>query len=327
MAIPRRFELLTHSLEGCCSIQLSYGTLCYGYFGRDYWIRTNGILLPKQALYQAELSPESDNKHIISQIILFCKHFFRLKSLLPENKTLTKLLISFYFLLTVFLNVITLRLELIITSLSKEKTMLAHFNFHQFISAFLVLFAVIDIPGSIPVILSLKKRGKKVSAPKASLMSFIVFLIFFYVGEAFLMLFNVDISSFAVAGSIIIFVIAMEMILDISIFKDPEDAPKDATFVPVVFPLIAGAGALTTMLSIRAQFADINILLAILANMSVVYFALKATQKIQSFLGQAMIMVLQKFFGIILLAMSLKLFTTNITLLLNNLPVSPLAGD
>ncbi len=196
---------------------------------------------------------------------------------------------------------------------------LSHFSFHEFISSFMVLFAVIDITGSIPVILSLKKKGKKVSSFKASLLAFLIFMIFFYVGEAFLNLFGVDLSSFAVAGSLIIFVIAMEMILDIEIFKDSPESPKDATFVPIVFPLIAGAGALTTMLSIRAQFADINILLAIICNMFIVFFVLKLTKKIDRFLGAGIIYMLQKFFGIILLAISVKLFTTNLTFMIDNI--------
>ena len=197
--------------------------------------------------------------------------------------------------------------------------MFEEFSLQQFISSFLVLFAVIDIPGSIPVILALKKRGKKINAAKATLLALIMFLIFFYVGEAFLNLFNVDISSFAVAGSLIIFVIAMEMILDIEIFKDPADAPKDATFVPVVFPLIAGAGALTTLLSIRAQYDDLNILLAVFCNMLLVYLVLKLTKKIQTVLSPGFIYMLQKFFGIILLAISVKLFTTNITHLIEGI--------
>ncbi len=196
--------------------------------------------------------------------------------------------------------------------------MFTDFNFQQFISAFLVLFAVIDITGSIPILINLKKRGKKINAEKATLISLFIFFIFFYAGEAFLRLFNVDISSFAVAGSLIIFVIAMEMILDIEIFKSPEDAPKDASCVPVVFPLIAGAGALTTMISIRAQFATVNIFLAILFNMAIVYLVLKITKKIEAILGNGTIYMLQKFFGIILLAISVKLFTANITRLIEN---------
>lgn len=166
---------------------------------------------------------------------------------------------------------------------------------------------------------NLKKRGKKINAAKAALLALIMFFIFFFVGEAFLNLFNVDISSFAVAGSFIIFIVALEMILDIEIFKDTPDAPKDATFVPVVFPLIAGAGALTTLLSIRAQYNDINILLAVICNMVIVYLVLKLTKRIERMLGAGFIYMLQKFFGIILLAISVKLFTTNITFLVEHI--------
>ena len=197
--------------------------------------------------------------------------------------------------------------------------MFGAFSIQEFISSFFVLFAVIDVVGSIPVLLNLKKRGKRINAAKASILALIVFLIFFYGGEAFLHLFNVDISSFAVAGSLIIFVIAMEMILDIEIFKDQPDAPQDATFVPVVFPLLAGAGALTTLLSIRAQFNDINILLAVFCNMIVVYLVLKMTKKLEKILAPGIIYIFQKFFGIILLAISVRLFTANITQLLESL--------
>ena len=197
--------------------------------------------------------------------------------------------------------------------------MFGSFQWQEFVSAFVVLFAVIDITGSLPVILNLKKRGKKINAAKAALLDLIIFFIFFFVGEAFLNLFTVDISSFAVAGSFIIFIVALEMILDIEIFKDTPDAPKDATFVPVVFPLIAGAGALTTLLSIRAQYNDINILLAVICNMVIVYLVLKLTKRIERMLGAGFIYMLQKFFGIILLAISVKLFTTNITFLVEHI--------
>ncbi len=190
------------------------------------------------------------------------------------------------------------------------------FNIQEFISAFFVLFAVIDVVGSIPILLNLKKKGRKINAARASILTLIIFLIFFYGGEAFLHLFNVDISSFAVAGSLIIFIIAMEMILDIEIFKDQPDAPKDATFVPVVFPLLAGAGALTTLLSIRAQFEDLNILLAVLCNMIIVFLVLKMTKRLEKILAPGIIYIFQKFFGIILLAISVKLFTANLAFLI-----------
>ncbi len=194
--------------------------------------------------------------------------------------------------------------------------MFSQFNIQEFISAFVVLFAVIDVTGSIPIFLSLKKKGKIINAQKAALLSLLMFMGFFYVGEAFLHLFHVDISSFAIAGSLIIFVMAMEMILDIEIFKSSPDSPKDATFIPVVFPLIAGAGGLTTLLSIRSQYADINIILAVLLNVIWVYIVLKLSKRIDRILGAGTIYMLQKFFGIILLAISVKLFTHNLAILL-----------
>ena len=194
--------------------------------------------------------------------------------------------------------------------------MLSGFDWQQFWGAFFVLFAIIDMPGSIPLVISMRKRGKIIKPVKAAVLAFMMFMIFYFVGEAFLNLFGVDIASFAVAGSLIIFVMACEMILDIAIFKDTTDTPKDSSFFPVVFPLIAGAGALTTMLAIRSQFAQINILLAIVANMFCVYAILRITSQIEKILGAGMLYMLKKFFGIILLAISIKLFTSNITLLI-----------
>ena len=187
------------------------------------------------------------------------------------------------------------------------------FNLQEFVSAFFVLFAIIDVVGSIPVFINLRKRGKTINAKKAALLALTIFIIFFYGGEAFLMLFGVDLSSFAIAGSLIIFIIAMELILDIEIFKDQPESPKDATFIPVVFPLLAGAGALTTLLSIRSQFADINVLLAILCNIIIVYFVLKAAKRLEKILKPGVIIIFQKFFGIILLAISVKLFIGSLT--------------
>ena len=196
--------------------------------------------------------------------------------------------------------------------------MFGAFSIQEFISSFFVLFAVIDVVGSIPVLLNLKKRGKRINAAKASILALIVFLIFFYGGEAFLHLFNVDISSFAVAGSLIIFVIAMEMILDIEIFKN-QGPIKEATLVPLVFPLLAGAGAFTTLLSLRAEYASINIIIALVLNMVWVFFVVSMTGRVERFLGKGGIYIIRKFFGIILLAISVRLFTANITLLIEAL--------
>ncbi len=195
--------------------------------------------------------------------------------------------------------------------------MLGVFNFQEFVSAFFVLFAIIDIVGSIPIILALKKRKHQIKAGKATLLSFLMFVIFFFVGEAFLRLFNVDIASFAIAGSLIVFVMALEMILDIQIFQETEDSPKDSTFFPVVFPLIAGAGSLTTLISIRSEFDNINIFLAVLANMVVIYLVLKLTKKIEQILSIGILYMIRKFFGIILMAIAVKLFTSNLAYLID----------
>lgn len=197
--------------------------------------------------------------------------------------------------------------------------MMTLFNWQQFFSAFVVLFAIIDITGSIPVILALKKKGRKISPLRAALISLVMFVVFFFIGDALLQLFHVDISSFAVAGSLIIFIVALEMILDIEIFRYNDEAGKDATFVPVVFPLVAGAGALTTLLSIRSQYDTVNILLAVAANMIVVYLVIRLAKQLERLLGPGVIYMLQKFFGIILLAVSVKLFTTNITFLIEEI--------
>lgn len=194
--------------------------------------------------------------------------------------------------------------------------MLEGFDWQQFWGAFFVLFAIIDIPGSIPLIMALRKKGKIVKPIKTAVLAFVMFMIFYFVGEAFLNLFGVDTASFAVAGALIIFVMASEMILDISIFKDTSDTPKDASFFPVVFPLLVGAGALTTVLAIRAQYAAVNIILAIAANMVCIYLVLRLTSKIEKLLGAGLLYMLKKFFGVILLAISVKLFTGNITLLI-----------
>ena len=196
--------------------------------------------------------------------------------------------------------------------------MLSSLNLQEFISAFVILFAIIDVIGSIPVFIRMRCCGKTINAGKASIASLLIFLCFLYVGEAILNLFSIDISSFAIAGSLILFVIAAEMILDIEIFKTAPNSPNDATFVPVAFPLIAGAGALTTILSIRSQYASINIILAVICNIIFVYIVLKLTNKMNKHINPSVIYCIQKFFGIILLAISVKLFINNLTTLINS---------
>ena len=185
------------------------------------------------------------------------------------------------------------------------------FSFKEIISAFMVLFAIIDITGSIPVILDIKAKGGKVQPLSAAVGAFIVFVIFLFAGEGLLSLFSVDIRSFAVAGSLVIFVLAVEMIMGIEIMKN--DGPGgSATFVPIIFPLIAGAGTLTTLLSMRAEYHLENIIVAVILNMIVVFFVLSKLDRIEKFLGQGLIYVLRKFFGIILMAIAVKLFASNI---------------
>jgi multiple antibiotic resistance protein len=188
-------------------------------------------------------------------------------------------------------------------------------DFQQFLSAFIVLFAVIDIIGSIPIILDLKQKGRSVNALKATLIAFALLLGFFYAGDMMLRLFQVDIASFAVAGAFVIFLMSLEMILDIEIFKNTGPI-KEATLVPLVFPLLAGAGAFTTLLSLRAEYAPINIVLALILNMVWVFIVMKLTDCIERLLGKGGIYVIRKFFGIILLAISARLFTANITSLI-----------
>ena len=185
-------------------------------------------------------------------------------------------------------------------------------NTVEFLSAFIVLFAVIDPIGIMPIILSIRDKGKIISPNKAVLYSFGLMFLFFFVGDWILNLFGVDINSFAVAGALIIFLMAIEMVLDIEIFKDSSIAANNATMVPVVFPLLAGAGSFTTLLSLKAEYASVNILLALLLNAVVVYVMLKSTAYLQRLLGKGGIYFTRKFFGIILLAISVKLFTSNL---------------
>ena len=196
--------------------------------------------------------------------------------------------------------------------------LLSRLDIQQILSAFIVLFAVIDVLVSTPIFLSLKQQGRPVNAWKATLISLALMLAFFFAGDAMLRLFNVDIESFAVAGSLIIFLMSLEMILDVEIFKN-QGPIKEATLVPVVFPLLAGAGSFTTLLSLRAEYAQVNIIIGLLLNMVFVYIVLKATDRVEKVISKAAIYLLRKFFGIILLAISVRLFTANLSNLLENL--------
>ena len=188
-----------------------------------------------------------------------------------------------------------------------------YFDIKEFISATMILFAIIDVVGNIPLIVLLREKFKVIESGKATLVSLIIMVTFLYVGEIILQLLGVDINSFAVAGSIIILFLATEMILGIKLYKD--NNPKTASIVPIAFPLIAGPGTLTTLISIKSEFNDLNIILAIIVNMILVYIVLKSSEKIEKIIGAQGINMLRKVFGIILLAIGIKLFTTNIKLI------------
>ena len=190
------------------------------------------------------------------------------------------------------------------------------FNLQEFVSAFIILFAVIDAVGSTPIIISLRESGKTIKAVKATWMSTLLLVGFFYAGDGMLKLFHVDIHSFAVAVSLVIFLMAIEMLLDVEIFKF-NGPTGEATIVPLVFPLIAGAGSFTTLLSLRAEYAPLNIVIALILNMVWVFIVLKSTDKVENMLGKGGIYLIRKFFGIILLAIAARLFTANITLLID----------
>ena len=189
-------------------------------------------------------------------------------------------------------------------------------SIQELASAFMVLFAVIDITGAVPIINDIQNKGHKISAIKAALASYILLVAFLFVGDGLLNLFSVDISSFAVAGSLVIFVLAVEMIFGIPIFKN--DSPSGtASIVPLVFPLIVGAGTLTTLLALRAEYHIINIIIALTLNIIVVYFVLKNVSLVEKIFGKGGAYILRKFLGIILLAISVKLFTSNLTSLID----------
>ena len=185
-------------------------------------------------------------------------------------------------------------------------------NFLDILSVFMVLFAVIDITGSIPIIIDIKHKGGVIQAGKATLVAFLIMLIFLFGGLNVLKLFGVDLSSFAIAGAFVLFFLALEMILGVTIFKDSIGA--NASIVPLAFPLIAGAGSMTTLLSLRAEYGLSEIIIALILNMILVYIVLKLTHVFQKLLGPNGIAILRKMFGIILLAISVKLFMSNIAI-------------
>jgi multiple antibiotic resistance protein len=184
------------------------------------------------------------------------------------------------------------------------------FNIKEVITVSMVLFAVIDIVGSIPIIVGLRAKHGHIESEKASLVAGFIMVVFLFVGEEFLKLIGIDVHSFAVAGSFVLFFLALEMILGIRLYRDEE--ASSASIVPLAFPLIAGAGTMTTLLSLRSQFHTINIIIAIALNIILVYIVLKSSGKIERMLGKNGLGVIRKTFGVVLLAIAVKLFAANV---------------
>lgn len=189
----------------------------------------------------------------------------------------------------------------------------------EIVSAFLVLFAIIDVTGSVPIFLNLKSKNRTIHPEKATIYSTIILLGFLFVGEWLLKLFQVDISAFAVAGAIVLLIISIEMIFGVEIFKNdnPSSLENSSTLFPVVFPLIAGPGSFTTLLSMRAEFQILNIIIAVLINMIIVYLVLRYLGSVKKMLGESGSYILRKFFGVILMAISVKLITSNLSVLID----------
>ncbi|WP_343487059.1 MarC family protein [Allomuricauda sp. d1] len=183
-------------------------------------------------------------------------------------------------------------------------------NFKEIATASMILFAVIDILGSIPIIIALRQKVGHIQSEKASIVAASIMVAFLFVGESILKLIGIDVNSFAVAGAFVIFFLAIEMILGITLYRD--DQPESASVVPIAFPLIAGAGTMTSILSLRAEYHVENIIVAIIINTIFVYLVLKSSQKIERVLGKNGLSVIRKVFGVILLAIAVKLFASNI---------------
>ncbi|MGI6572058.1 MAG: MarC family protein [Fermentimonas sp.] len=192
-----------------------------------------------------------------------------------------------------------------------------HINIIEIVSSFLVLFAIIDVTGAVPIFLSLRAQGKTIHPEKAAIYSLAILVGFLFVGEWILKLFQLDISSFAVAGAVVLLILSIEMIFGVEIFKDDATHMEDSsTIFPVVFPLIAGPGSFTTLLSMRAEYYTVNIIIAVLVNIAIVYFVLRFLDPVKKLLGESGSYILRKFFGVILMAISVKLLTSNMSALI-----------
>ena len=195
---------------------------------------------------------------------------------------------------------------------------LSQINLVEILSSFIVLFVIIDVTGSIPIFLSLKSGDKNIKAGQACLVALLMFVGFFYAGDRLLDLFSVDVASFAVAGSFVIFILALEMVLGFDIIKYDSQG-SNVSVVPVAFPLLAGPGALTALLSLRADYSVINIMLGLILNLLLAYVVIRFVGKIEKWLGKDFIFILRKFFGVILLALAVKLFASNLTIVIASL--------
>lgn len=191
-----------------------------------------------------------------------------------------------------------------------------HFNFKEIFTVFMVLFAVIDVVGNIPIIINLRQKSGHIQSEKASIIAGVIMILFLFLGDRILSLIGIDVNSFAVAGSFILFFIALEMILGITLYKEDESALANSSVFPLAFPLIAGPGSLTTLLSLKAEFKTENIIIAIIINVIFIYIVLKTSSKIERLIGPNGIGIIRKVFGVILLAISVKLFAANIKVLL-----------
>ncbi len=187
-----------------------------------------------------------------------------------------------------------------------------HLSFKEIFTAFMVMFAVIDIIGNIPIIIDLRKKVGHIQSEKASIISGLIMILFLFLGESILKLIGIDVNSFAVAGAFILFFIALEMILGITLYKQDDDAALTASVFPLAFPLIAGPGSLTTLLSLRAEFRTENIIIAVIVNVIFIYVILKTSAKIERLIGKNGINIIRKVFGVVLLAIAVKLFAHNI---------------
>tara|TARA_B100000035_G_scaffold195639_1_gene167055 strand:- start:175 stop:753 length:579 start_codon:yes stop_codon:yes gene_type:complete len=186
----------------------------------------------------------------------------------------------------------------------------------EIFTAFMVLFAVIDIVGNIPIIIDLRKKAGHIQSEKASIIAGLIMIVFLFVGNSILKLVGIDVHSFAVAGAFILLFIALEMILGITLYKQEDDSDLSATVFPLAFPLIAGPGSLTTLLSLKSEFHTENIIIAVIVNVLFIYIVLKTSSKIERIIGPNGIKITRKIFGVILLAIAVKLFTSNIKFLL-----------